>query len=457
MSWFQLKKSPPDPRALSNIKYNDSDTTRNNESNNMRNYNMNDNDNYINRALQQRIETHLLPSYIPQQQQFHISSSDRQQNRSSNTYSNDYHHPSYRNYEITFNDSNSFFDYNNAGRKKKLPILSPIETSKMNSLRMNENIQQHNKEQPCSLPHRSQIIEYNTRSGIENHDNVIMSGIERNNCNSNDRTDNGSDSFNGQLERRSKKKKYSRLEIVQNSNEENYNRMADNDQLAANKMSDDTIMEDNNMNNVVLNVNSNANQAKSSDAISLADKNDRQQKKKTRSKKQKAKDSSKENSKRTKAKKKTSNTNKLQSTLVLQQQKQQQQQPRIRSKKYQLMTKDMFKKIDQCGIFNAGFSNESLDAFLDKIQNATEDYIAWTIIFYDQNLTTTSFEPICKKYCTPKKKCMNWNCTCDGQIRSVQVGKPLFGALFNACCPNNGGIEKMCFILPLGPTEWVGR
>eukprot|EP00957_Ditylum_brightwellii_P081949 6231877-Ditylum_brightwellii.AAC.1 len=129
----------------------------------------------------------------------------------------------------------------------------------------------------------------------------------------------------------------------------------------------------------------------------------------------------------------------------------------------------VFDGIEDCNIHNAASKDESLRCFLEMVK--AQRYVAWTIIFLDQDCST-AFLPSCEKYCTEKgPHCRMWNCTCDGQVRATRASAPVLGAMFvfphgmqdehemdSVDNPNtnsqilNIGDNLACFILPLGPT-----
>ena len=134
-----------------------------------------------------------------------------------------------------------------------------------------------------------------------------------------------------------------------------------------------------------------------------------------------------------------------------------------------------FDGIEECGLLNAGQSQDSLAMFLSIVKTAPSSAVAWTMIFLDRTCSSP-FLPMARRYCTDKgPRCTNWNCTCDGQVRAMMASAPLLGAMFVVKIPdedddgvaaaeaqtgtsqqndpNQNATSTSCFILPLGPAK----
>ena len=100
-----------------------------------------------------------------------------------------------------------------------------------------------------------------------------------------------------------------------------------------------------------------------------------------------------------------------------------------------------FDGIEDCGLLNAGQSQEALATFLQMVKSAPSSAVAWTMIFLDRTCSTP-FLPMAKKYCTDKgPRCTHWNCTCDGQVRAMMASAPVLGAMFVIKSPDDNGTD----------------
>ena len=142
-----------------------------------------------------------------------------------------------------------------------------------------------------------------------------------------------------------------------------------------------------------------------------------------------------------------------------------------------IMTEETFHGIEEYEIYNVANSHDSLNTFLDMIDDNNSNYVTWTVIYCDAHLSTPLL-PSSLKYCTEKgPKCEQWNCICEHQVRAMQARNPIFGVMFvfSQNCKHNASEKdinnddvagtdsfknqantklnnQLCFILPLGPT-----
>lgn len=91
------------------------------------------------------------------------------------------------------------------------------------------------------------------------------------------------------------------------------------------------------------------------------------------------------------------------------------------------VTRESFEGIQDIGLSHIS-STVELGIFMNECNKA--EYIAFTMIYFDEYLSTP-FVPQTKKYCSKRTgPCVHWNCICDNQVRGMQARQPVFGAMF---------------------------